>query len=146
MIFNLTTQNYISHNPFYATSSWDRLRGMIGHEFEKSEFDAMCFERCNMIHTCFMSINIDVIFVNRSNIVCGLRESLAPWHPFIRCGNAYFTLELPTGIICKTGTSIGDIVDLQAELSSAVLDKIKTENFMGATNTAIPFVAEEKKR
>jgi uncharacterized protein len=146
MIFNLTTQNCISQSPFYAISSWDRIVGMIGRDFEQTEFDAMIFERCNMIHTCFMSISIDVIFVNRSNIVCGLRESLGPWHPFVRCGDAYFTLEVPIGTICGTGTGIGDIVDLQAELSGAVLNKKKNEDFMGAVNAAIPFVAEERKR
>lgn len=145
MIFNLTTQNCISQRPFYAISSWDRVRGMIGREFDKADFDAMVFEQCNMIHSCFMSISIDVVFVNCSNIVCGLKESLAPWHPFVRCGKAYFTLELPTGTISGTGTSIGDIVDLRAELDSETLKK-NNETFMGAANVAIPFVAKKRKQ
>lgn len=116
---------------------------MIGREFDRAEFDAMIFDKCNMIHTCFMSISIDVIFVNRSNIVCGLKESLMPWQPWVRCREAFFTLELPVGVISKTGTTIGDIVDLQAELSDAVLNKNNEKTFMEAVKPAIPFVAEE---
>ena len=145
MIFNLTTQNCISQNPFYAISLWDRMRGMIGREFEKAIFDAMVFEHCNMIHTCFMANSIDVIFVNRSNFVCGLKKSLRPWQPFVRCGGAHFTLELPPGTISNTGTTIGDVVDLQAELISEKLKNKENEDFMGAVNPAIPLIAEERK-
>ncbi len=145
MIFNLTTQNCISQKPFYAVSLWDRMRGMIGRDFDKAIFDAMVFERCSMIHTCFMSSSIDVIFVNRSNFVCGLKESLRPWQPFIRCSGAYFTLELPDGTINGTGTTIGDVVDLQAELVNENLNKKENEDFMGAVNPAIPLIAEERK-
>lgn len=118
---------------------------MIRRNFEQSEFDAMVFEHCNMIHTCFMSCSIDVIFINRSNFVCGLKTSLRPWQPFIRCGEAHFTLELPVGTISATGTAIGDIVDLQAELVSNSLKKKDNEDFMVAVNPAIPLIAEERK-
>ena len=145
MIFNLTKQSCISQSPFYAISLWERIRGMIGRKFDNVDFDAMIFERCNMIHSCFMTISIDVIFVDSSNIVCGVKESLAPWRPFVRCGDAYFTLELPTGTICGTGTSIGDVIDLRAELDSETLKK-QNETFMAAANVAIPFVAKKRKQ
>ena len=140
MIFNLTTRKSIAYKPFYAISTWHRIRGMIGRDFTASDFDAMVFENCNMIHSCFMSIALDVIFVSRDNIVCGLKENLSPWHPFIRCGNAYFTLELPSGTISRTQTALGNILDLRAELDGQILNEVEKQDFMGTVNVVIPLI------
>ena len=138
MIFNITKNKCIAYKPFYALSMWHRIRGMIGRNFAESDFDAMVFEKCNMIHSCFMSTAIDVIFVNRDNVICGLSAQWPPWRLMLRCHEAYFTLETPAGTISRTQSSVGDMVDLRAELDNETLMMIKKDDFVGTVNAAIP--------
>ena len=98
---------------------------MIGRDF--SEFDAMVFNRCNSIHTMLMSIKIDVIFIDKENSICDIRKELGPWRPFIRCGKAVAVIELPEGTIEDTGTEIGDMLDLNAELTEEKSKKLKEQ-------------------
>ena len=88
---------------------------MIGRDF--SDFDAMIFNRCNSIHTMLMKINLDVIFVDSRNRVCDLREKLLPWRPLVRCAAATAVIELPEGAIRESDTAVGDVLDLNAEMT-----------------------------
>ncbi len=123
MIINLTKKKILAQNPKAARSFAERGRGMIGRNFEN--FDAMVFDRCNCIHTLLMSITIDVLFVNRDNVVCELRKSLKPWRPFIRSGKAISVIELPQGAIEKSETKIGDVLNLNAEVTQEREEELK---------------------
>ncbi|OGV51032.1 MAG: hypothetical protein A2X49_04575 [Lentisphaerae bacterium GWF2_52_8] len=134
MIRNLSKKKYISLKTRYAHGFWNRGRGMIGRSF--SDFDAMVFENCNCIHTMFMGQAIDVIFVDRENIVCELYEALPPWRPMINHNKAATVIELPRGVIAETDTQRGDALDLNAEpareacksqpLAEELLEPVKT--------------------
>lgn len=113
MIRNLERSTYLSRHTFHATRLWDRIRGMIGRDFNGS-FDAMVFAACNAIHTFFMRIALDVIFLDRDNRVIGMRRGLKPWHPCIWVLRAKTVIELPVGAIDSSGTSLGDLLDLAA--------------------------------
>ena len=63
MICNLTRRTYLAEHPRWALTPWERLRGMIGRRFVPGEFDAMVFERCSSIHSCWMGIPIDAVFL-----------------------------------------------------------------------------------
>jgi uncharacterized membrane protein (UPF0127 family) len=140
MILNATKKKCISKNPYYARNFFIRGRGMIGRDF--SDFDAMVFERCNSIHTLFMGINIDVLFVDRDNRVCDLCGKLPPWRPVVRCGSAYTVIELPEGAIERTGTEKGDILDLNAELCEPVNKKLLESELLQSAETVIPLSSE----
>lgn len=116
MIFNLTRRQIISRNTFSALSFTDRLRGMIGRDF--TCFDAMVFSHCSAIHTLFMGIPLDVVFLDKGNTVLKLAEHLAPWHLCISCRGAFSVIELPAGMIQTSGTQTGDKFDLSAGLSA----------------------------
>ncbi|MEI8246892.1 MAG: DUF192 domain-containing protein [Lentisphaerota bacterium] len=143
MILNLTKKKYLARSPLYAISYILRMRGMIGRTFSGADFDAMVFSNCNTIHTMFMSVRIDVVFVTRDNIVCGLKKALPPWMPFVRCCNALTTLELPEGTIDLTGTQIGDIVDLCGVLTAESEQKLKENNKL-EVETVISFKESNK--
>lgn len=146
MILNLTKKTCISRAPFYAVTFFSRLRGMIGRDFANANFDAMIFDRCNTIHTFFMSEKIDVIFVDRENAICGLRENLPPWRPCVHSVRACATLELPAGRIAATGTEIGDVIDLRAELSGAMINELKNKELIQPVETVIPLKVKESKK
>lgn len=79
MIFNLDSLHYVARRPVWALAWRDRLRGMIGRRFEPEGIDAMIFPRCNAIHTMWMSIPIDVVFLDADAEVAGLCAGLKPW-------------------------------------------------------------------
>ncbi|OGV47937.1 MAG: hypothetical protein A2017_10985 [Lentisphaerae bacterium GWF2_44_16] len=137
MIYNLTKKKIISRNPVYATGFLMRGRGMIGRSF--TGFDAMVFERCNCIHTMFMSMEIDVLFVNFENKICGVRRRLVPWKPLVRCKNAFTVIELPSGALETTGTGEGDYINLRAELSDSESMNNAAKDFLKTAETIISF-------
>lgn len=107
MILNASRNTTVSQKPFHAVRLWDRTRGMIGRDFGVS-FDAMVFSACNAIHTFFMQIPLDVIFLNRENVVVSLRRSLRPWYPCVLSWRSCTVVELPVGAIDASATEVGD--------------------------------------
>jgi len=97
----------------------------------------MVFNRCNCIHTMLMSMEIDVLFVDEDNRICEIRRNLRPWRPLVRCGRASAVIELPEGVIEKTGTEPGDILDLNAEVSQELRTTTK-EQFIPAPDAVMP--------
>ena len=79
-----------------AISFKDRLYGLMG----KTNIDyGMLFPNCNSIHTFFMKENIDVIGIDKDNIVIYKYENL-PKNQIIKINNKInetSVLELPNG-------------------------------------------------
>ena len=139
MIINLAKNKIIARNPVFAVSFMARGRGMIGRNFD--DFDAMVFSGCNCIHTMLMSIKIDILFISSDNSICEIRERLLPWKPFVRCSKAVTTIELPEGTIKRTETEVGDIINLNAELTHERERELK-QNLISAPKVAIPITAK----
>ncbi|WP_373732168.1 DUF192 domain-containing protein [Bacteroides heparinolyticus] len=60
-----------------ADNFWKRLKGLMGKDgIAKGE--AMLFYPCGSIHTFFMKFNLDVLYLDRDNVVLA-KESIAPW-------------------------------------------------------------------
>ena len=122
MIHNLTKKTVIARKSFVAMTFHDRARGLIARDFQ--DFDAMVFNNCSSIHTMFMSMNIDVLFVDRNNKICGLRRNLNPWVPLVRAPGAVSVIELPVGTIERSNTEKDDVIDLNAELTEKAMQAL----------------------
>ena len=140
MIRNLTKKVPIARKPVYPSNFFSRGRGMIFNSF--SDFDAMVFNHCNSIHTMLMQINIDVLFIDIENSVCDFRKQLIPWKPLVRSARAVAVIELPAGAIDKTKTEIGDILDLNAELT--VEEKEKQKELLPSPEAVISMESNTK--
>lgn len=141
MILNLTKNKPLSRRPVYARGVVTRGRGMIGRDF--TDFDAMVFENCNTIHTLFMSIPIDVVFLDVENKVCEIREGVRPWVPFVRSPNAVSVIEIPEGNARRTSLEEGDAIDLNAEASGEKRGELAKE-ILGSAGTAIPLKSDRR--
>ena len=119
MIHNLTKKTVIARKTFVAMTFHDRARGLIARDFQ--DFDAMVFNNCSSIHTMFMSMSIDVPFVDMNNKICGLRRNLEPWVPFVRAPGTFCVIELPVGTIERSNTEKDDVIDLNAELTEKAM-------------------------
>ena len=97
MILNKDTGKYLSGYPFYARDPFNRLFGMICRRFVCGKFDALIFEKCGSVHTCFMRFAIDVVFLDKDNVVVGIVENMPPWRISPLFSKARRTLELAGG-------------------------------------------------
>jgi uncharacterized protein len=104
---NLSRDNVLVSEGRVAKNLWTRLKGLIGtHELPTG--DGLLIHPCNGVHCMFMSIPIDVLYVDKSDKVIALDRAMQPW----RIGKIYrasrYVVELPAGTIERTGTAVGD--------------------------------------
>lgn len=92
-----------------ADSFFSRLVGLLDRK-EILPGEALIITHCQQIHMFFMKFPIDVIFVDRSDIVVGLVENISPFSMSPMFLQAHRAIELPAGAISYSRTSLGDIV------------------------------------
>ncbi len=97
----LVTRGRLAANP------WTRLKGLIGVRALPAG-DGLLIKPCNGVHCMFMSIPIDVLYVDRDDRIVGLDESMAPWRVGRIYGRSRYVIELPAGTIAATATAVGD--------------------------------------
>jgi len=73
--------------------------------------EALVFERCAAVHTCFMRYAIDVVFVDAQQQVLRISAGLAPWR-MVWCRGAQGVLELRSGEAARLGLAPGQRLQL----------------------------------
>ena len=95
-----------------ARTFTQRTVGLIGRT-HVGEGEGMLFEHCSSIHTLFMRVPIDVIFLDEGRRVVRSVPSVQPWCPFVGCAAAQRVVELAAGEIERRGIAVGDLLDLE---------------------------------
>jgi uncharacterized membrane protein (UPF0127 family) len=90
-----------------ADTFWSRGKGLIGRK-QLDAGEGLLIDPCGSIHCFFMSIPIDVIYLDRDNCVVGVDKKIRPWQMGGFYRGAKRVLELPAGTIEATGTAVGD--------------------------------------
>lgn len=108
-ITNQTRGHTLAARAELARSFWARARGLIGRAALPESYALIIYPEWS-IHTFFMRIPIDVLFVDRSDRVAGLRAAMPPWRPYagVAPTRGRYVIELPAGVIEATGTAVGD--------------------------------------
>lgn len=88
-----------------------RLIGLLDREY-LNEGEGLVIIPSNSIHMFFMRFAIDVLFLDKKGKVVAILRSFKPWELSRIYFNAYSVLELPSGVIDKTGTQKGDIIKI----------------------------------
>ena len=91
---------------FLCESLFQRLRGLLGREELLSEM-LFWIRPCSSVHTCFMRVAIDLVYLDKRQNILKLVSGLRPWK-FSGCVGASSVLELAEGQVDKLGLSIGD--------------------------------------
>ena len=60
----------------------ERTRGLIGTKSLAPD-EGLLIEKCNAIHTCFMSFPIDACFLDKDDQVVKVVRNLRPWRLFV---------------------------------------------------------------
>jgi uncharacterized membrane protein (UPF0127 family) len=88
-----------------ADTPWRRLRGLVGRRLDAGS--GLLIRPASSIHTCFMRVPIDVVFLDRHGRVLRVVVALRPWRLAWRRG-AVAVLELPAGACARAGLAAGD--------------------------------------
>jgi uncharacterized protein len=108
-IFNQTRDQLLAEHGELARSFMARGRGLMGRVALPDSYALIIYPEWS-IHTFFMRVPIDVLFVDRADRVVGLREAMPPSRPFAGVSplRGRYVIEMPAGVIANTGTVIGD--------------------------------------
>jgi uncharacterized protein len=115
-IVNTRTGHLLADRAWLAHSHASRMKGLLNIK----ELEVGCglfIPRCSAIHTFFMKMKIDVVFVDATLHVMCLFPAAAPFRMFWGGWRTKGVIELPTGTIQRTGTIRGDLLACRPELS-----------------------------
>ena len=106
-LIDLSTGRIILARLEIATTPRQRMRGLLGRTAMAID-EGMYFPQCRMIHTFFMQMPIDVIFLDHNERILDLHPELKPWRiAFCRRPGGCHTLELSAGGAAQHGLAIG---------------------------------------
>ncbi|HUK26147.1 MAG TPA: DUF192 domain-containing protein [Terriglobales bacterium] len=110
--FNRTRQAYLATRLGVARTHWSRLRGLMGTAAENFPAgQGLWIVPSHGVHTFAMRFPIDVIYLDRGNVVVHLEQNLRPWRVAPVRRRAVSVLELPDSTLRSTGTSLGDQIE-----------------------------------
>jgi uncharacterized membrane protein (UPF0127 family) len=104
---NQTRSTILVESGRVANNIWTRFKGLIGVR-DLPQGDGLAIIPCNGVHCMFMSIPIDVVYVDRDDRITALDPVMKPWAVGRMHRNAQYVIELPAGTIERTGTQVGD--------------------------------------
>ena len=106
LVRNETRNSILARSAELADTSAKRQKGLLGRDSLASG-EGLWIVPCEGVHTCAMRFPIDVLYLDRKKRVRKLRRAMLPWR-FSMCLLAHSVLELPAGMIERTGTQTGD--------------------------------------
>jgi len=113
-LFNLTQKILLSNNVIIADTFFSRMKGLLGRS-SLPDGEALLITRCNSIHMLFMRFAIDVVFLDKNDVVVGLVRSIKPFRLSPIFFRSCCAVELKEGSIEKTGTKVGDKIQVVKE-------------------------------
>ena len=108
---NLTQNSVLVQKGRVADTAWQRFKGLMGVR-HLPEGDGLLIEPCDSIHTHFMRIAIDVVYMDKSHRVVHVDPAMKPWRIGRRHSTAHYVLEIPSGAAAKSKTTVGDHLKL----------------------------------
>jgi hypothetical protein len=109
-ILNQTRNTVLADNAILANTVISGMVGLLKHR-SLPDGEGMLITPCRSIHMFFMKFAIDVVFINRKNIVVGLVRNIQPFRISPYFWRASAGIELPPGTIDKTKTQLGDQIN-----------------------------------
>ena len=124
-VTNLSKKTWLATTVRRADNFFTRLVGLLRRRRLGPE-EALWLVPSQGIHTIGMKFAIDVIFLDKNNRVIGVIPGLSPYRATgIRLA-AHSVLELPNGILKKSQTEVGDLLEVSLATSSAMDDLKET--------------------
>ncbi len=111
---NITRNVEVASHVRLCNNPWSRFWGLMNKP-GLPEGHGIWIVPCSQIHSCFMRFRFDAIFMDKQGTVLHLEEKMKPWGLSKMIWKARAVLELDGGVIAKTGTGVGDVIELRDE-------------------------------
>ncbi len=105
-VVNETRNRTIANRVRLASTSATRRKGLLGVS-HLDENSGLWIRPCEAVHTFWMRMAIDTVFLDRQGRVKKIRANLKPWRLAV-CLPAHSVVELAAGVLEKSGTQVGD--------------------------------------
>lgn len=104
--YNGTKGNQLLTRVRLANGIWTRFRGLmlVG---QLADGEGLLIDPCTSVHTMFMRIAIDVVFLDRANRVVKIAHDLKPYHFSVAKGSRR-VLEISAGRARNLDIEVGD--------------------------------------
>jgi uncharacterized protein len=120
-VINLTKKTWLATKVRKADNFLTRLVGLLKRTHLGPE-EALWLMPSKGIHTIGMKFPIDVVFLNKEFYVLGLISGMHPYRVSGVHMRGYSVIELPNGTIRKSGTEIGDQLEISLAETSQIDD------------------------
>lgn len=104
---NKTTQQILIPRLEVADTFKTRNKGLLGRTSLPFE-EALWIHRCNSIHTFFMKMPIDCVFVDRQLKVRKVFHDVLPWRLVLPVWGASSVIEMASGNARRLNINVGD--------------------------------------
>lgn len=107
-IVNASRSTSIASSARAARSMLARARGLM-FVGDLPQNSGLLIDPCSSIHMFFMRIPLDVLYVDRNDVVVRAQRGIRPWRigP-LHTRSAAYVIELPVGTIERSQTQVGD--------------------------------------
>jgi uncharacterized protein len=112
-VYNKTRETFLATEVNMADTYWSRLVGLLGKtkRWARPGRGLWIVPSCG-VHTIGMLFPIDVIFLDKESRVIHLQEYVRPFRISSVCLKAASVLEVPVYTIHRSGTQIGDRLEI----------------------------------
>ncbi len=98
----------------HVCKSWaSRLKGLLGRTSLDPD-EGVWISPCDSIHTFFMMMSIDVVFLDESLVIVKLIRNMTPFQICLPVKYAASVLEGPVGMIQRSGLEKGTKLEFRA--------------------------------
>lgn len=112
-VYNKTRETFVATEATVADTYLRRLIGLLGKTKRWARFGCgLWIVPSRGVHTIGMLFPIDLIFLGKEGKVIYLEEYLRPFRISKVALNAASVLELPVYTIHRTGTCVGDVLEI----------------------------------
>lgn len=109
--FNRDRQQEIADSVVVADTFGKRLRGWLGRD-QVRDGEGLWIVPSRAVHTRGMRFAIDVLFLDRMCRVVAAKMNMSPGRMTRIWWRARTVLELPAGTLQRTGTGVGDLIEI----------------------------------
>jgi len=111
---NVTRNVTLATRARVADTVMKRVVGLL-RDRDLADGDGLWIMPCNSIHSIAMKFVFDAVFLDRDLKVVHLMPEMKPWRISAIKFSAHTVLELPAGMIARSGTALGDQFEMRKE-------------------------------
>lgn len=120
-VYNKTQETFVATEVWVADDYLSRLVGLLGKTRRWARSGrGLWIVPSRGVHTIGMLFSIDVVFLDKNNVVVHVEEYLRPFRISKVSLKANSVLELPPHTIFRTGTRVGDRLEIASYAAQSV--------------------------